>query len=50
MVDLIYGNNHRDLRFSISMKARIFADGHEYDVRPCAISISGTGFEGEDIY
>ena len=35
MVDLVYGNNHRDLHFAISLKARVFADGHEYDARPC---------------
>ena len=50
MVDLIYGNNHRDLRFAVSMKARVFADGHEYDARPCGIFISGTGFEADDMY
>ena len=50
MVDLIYGNNHRDLRFAISMKAHVFADGHKYDARPFGIFISGTGFEADDIY
>ena len=35
MVDSVYGNNHRDLRFAISLKARVFADGHKYDARPC---------------
>ena len=50
MVDLVYGNNHRDLRFAISLKSRVFADGHEYDARPCRISISGTAFEANDIY
>ena len=50
MVDLVYGNKHRDLRFAISLKACVFADGYEYDARPCGISISGTGFESNDIY
>ena len=50
MVDSVYGNNHRDLRFAISLKARVFADGHEYDARPCRVSISGTAFEANDIY
>ena len=47
---MVYGNNHRDLRFVISPKARVFADVHEYDARPCGIAIRGTGFEANDIY
>ena len=50
MVDLVYGNNHRDLRFAISLKACVFADGHEYDATSYGISISGTAFEANDIY
>ena len=50
MVDLVYGNNHRDLHFAISLKTRVFADGHENDARPCRISISGTAFEANAIY
>ena len=47
---MVYCSNHRDLRFAISLKARVFADGREYDARPRGISISGTAFEANDIY
>ena len=50
MVDSIYGNNHRGLRFAIRLTARVCADGPEYDARLCRISNSGTAFEANDIY